>query len=71
MPAPSGALPVTEEEIDAFSAAFEAGTLAKERFTHAGHLLIGASFVHRFGEAQAIDHMRLCVRRFNQSWANL
>ena len=67
MAAPSEALPVTEEEIDAFLAAFEAGTLPKERFTHAGHLLTGAAFVHRLGEVQAIDHMRLCVRRFNEA----
>ncbi len=60
-------LPVTEQEIDAFLAAFEAGTLPKERFTHAGHLLTGACFVHALGEAKATAHMRHCVRHFNES----
>ena len=65
MPPHSEPLPATEQEIDAFLAAFEAGTLAKERFTHAGHLLTGACFIHMLGEAKATNHMRLCVRRFN------
>jgi hypothetical protein len=64
---PAETLPATEQEIDAFLAAFEAGTLAKERFTHTGHLLTGACFVHMLGEAEAIGHMRLCVRRFNEA----
>lgn len=67
MPSPAHNLPATEHEIDAFLAAFESGTLAKERFTHAGHLLTGACFVHSLGEAAAVDHMRLCVRRFNEA----
>ncbi len=58
-----------EEAIDAFLKAFEAGTLVKERFTHSGHLLVGACFVHQLGEVAAIDHMRLCVRRFNEAVA--
>jgi len=57
--------PASEQEIDAFLAAFEAGTLPKQEFTHAGHLLAGACYVYMLGEAGAIEHMRLCVRRFN------
>ena len=60
-------LPVTEEEIDEFIAAFEAGTLPKARWTHGAHLLTGACYVHRLGEAAAIDTMRLRVRRFNEA----
>jgi hypothetical protein len=61
------ALPVTELEIDAFLAAFEGGTLPKARWTHSAHLLTGACYVHAFGEAEAIDRMRVCVRRYNEA----
>ena len=60
-------LPVTETEIDAFLAEFEAGTLPKARWTHGAHLLTGACYVHALGEAAAIGKMRLCVIRHNQS----
>jgi hypothetical protein len=60
-------LPTTENEIDDFLAAFESGTLPKERWTHAAHLLAGACYVHRLGQPSAIDHMRLCVRRYNET----
>jgi len=60
-------LPVTEQEIDAFLAEFEAGALPKVRWTHGAHLLTGACYVHRLREAAAIDKMRMCVRRHNES----
>ena len=60
-------LPRTEEEIDAFVAAFESGTLPKAQWTHAAHLLTGASYVYVFGEAAAVDKMRICVRRYNEA----
>jgi hypothetical protein len=67
MPILPATRPPTEEEIDAFLSAFEAGTLPKEEFTHAGHLTAGACYVHMLDEAGAISHMRLCVRRFNEA----
>ena len=60
-------LPTTEEEIEEFVAAFEAGTLPKARWTHGAHLLTGAWYVHALGEAAATDKMRLCVRRYNEA----
>lgn len=60
-------LPTTEPEIDKFLAAFESGTLPKERWTHSAHLLTGACYVHSLGEAPAIDKMRMCVRRYNEA----
>lgn len=60
-------LPATEAEIDSFLAAFESGTLPKERWTHAAHLLAGACYVHRLGQPSAINHMRNCVRRYNEA----
>jgi hypothetical protein len=61
------ALPATEIEIDEFLAAFESGTLPKERWTHAAHLLAGACYVHCLGQESAINHMRTCVRRYNEA----
>ena len=58
-------LPNTESDIDAFIAAFEAGTLPKERWTHGAHILTGACYVHSFGEAAATARMRERVSAFN------
>lgn len=67
MPILPATRPPTEEEIDAFLHAFETCALPKAEWTHAAHLLTGACFVHRFGEPSAIEHMRLCIPRFNES----
>ncbi len=58
-------LPSTEAEIDAFLAAFESGTLPKERWTHAAHVLVGACYVHGHGEAAATVRMRERVSAYN------
>lgn len=60
-------LPVTEEEIEAFLAAFEGCALPKERWTHGAHILAGACYVRELGREAAIEKMRLCVRRYNES----
>jgi hypothetical protein len=60
-------LPETEIEIDEFLAAFESGTLPKERWMHGAHLLVGACYVHRLGQSSAINHMRTSVRRYNEA----
>ena len=58
-------LPTAEAEIDAFIADFESGTLPKERWTHAAHILTGACYVYSLGEAAAIQRMRDRVSAFN------
>ena len=58
-------LPNREPAIDAFIAAFEDSTLPKARGTHAAHILTGACYVHRLGEAQAIARMRARIRAYN------
>ncbi len=60
-------LPVTETEIDAFLAKFEGCTLPKGEWTHAAHLLTGACYVHTLGRQGALEKMRACVRRYNES----
>src|SRR6266702_967325 len=59
------ALPHDQPTLEAFLAAFEAGTLPKARWTHAAHILTGASYVHSLGEAPAIDRMRARVSAYN------
>jgi hypothetical protein len=61
------ALPQTEPEIDEFLAAFEGAKLPKERWTHSAHLFTGACYVHALGEVPAINHMRSCIKRHNES----
>ena len=58
-------LPVTEEGIDAFIAAFEDGSLPKGRWTHGAHILTGACYVHALGEVAAIARMRERVAAYN------
>jgi hypothetical protein len=60
-------LPATETGIAEFVQAFEACTLPKARWTHGAHVLTGAWYVHGLGEADAMDQMRRCVRRYNES----
>ena len=60
-------LPCSEAEIDAFLAAVEGCTLPKERWTHGAHLLTGACYVHGLGREAALERMRVCVRRYNES----
>ena len=60
-------LPCGESEIDAFLEAFEGCTLPKERWTHGAHLLTGACYVHGLGREAALERMRVCVRRYNES----
>ena len=51
---PPAELPKHHDEIAAFVAAFEDGTLPKARWTHAAHILTGAWYVHGLGEEAAI-----------------
>ena len=60
-------LPSTEPEIEDFLAAFEGCTLPKVHWTHGAHLLTGACYVHALGEHAALNQMRTCVRRYNES----
>jgi hypothetical protein len=60
-------LPCSESEIDEFIASFEGCTLPKARWTHGAHLLTGAYYVHGLGRDAALEKMRICVRRYNES----
>jgi hypothetical protein len=60
-----GPLPHNEPSLEAFLAAFEDGTLPKQRWTHAAHIFTGACYVHALGESAAIDRMRSRVSAYN------
>lgn len=47
-----------------FIAQWEAGTLPKERWTHAAHVALGACYAVRHG-ARALEHTRAGIRRYN------
>ena len=36
-------------------------------WTHGAHLLTGACYVHGLGREAALERMRVCVRRYNES----
>jgi hypothetical protein len=55
-----------ETELAELAAAFLAGTLPRERWTHAAHLSVGAWHVHHLGEAAALDTLRVGIRRLNE-----
>lgn len=58
-------LPETEPEINFFLAAFEAGTLPKEHWSHASHIFAAACYVHSMSEAATIAHMRDRIQAYN------
>ncbi|MGO4209202.1 hypothetical protein AB4Y89_07485 [Terriglobus sp. 2YAB30_2] len=60
-------LPSTHEQIAAFVSAFEAGTLPKEHWTHAAHILSGAWYVHALGPEAALTEMRKRIRAYNEA----
>ena len=62
---------MTEQELDTLLAAFEAGTLPKERWTHAAHLMVAACYAEAFPEAEALDRMRAGVIHYNESVGTL
>jgi len=60
-------LPCSELGIDEFLGAFEGCTLPRERGRPGAHLLTGACYVHGLGRVAALEKMRVCVRRYNES----
>jgi hypothetical protein len=54
------------EEWRELVAGFEAGTLPRERWTHAEHLAVACWYVRHLGEAPALDHMRRGIRHLNE-----
>lgn len=54
----------SEASLDAYLAAFGAGVLPKAQFTHSGHVLVAAAWIHE-NPLTALDRLRLAIRQFN------
>jgi hypothetical protein len=57
----------TSEDLTAFVFAFESSSLPKKEWTHAAHLAIGAFYVLRHGSVEALNRIRVGIRRVNES----
>ena len=57
----------TTEELNAFAVAFETASLPKQEWTHAAHVAIGALYILRYGASQALDRLRVGIRRLNEA----
>lgn len=55
----------TEEELDGFVKAFEAGTLPKQAWTHAAHLTIGGFYIFTYNEEEALSRLRAGICHLN------
>ena len=55
----------------ALAVRFTALTLAKEEWTHAAHLTVGAWHVDRHGPVEALARLRDGIRRLNESHGNV
>jgi len=58
------------DDVSALAARFAALTLAKDEWTHAAHLTVGAWHVDRYGPAEALARLRDGIRRLNESHGN-
>ena len=53
------------DELRDLVARFTARTLSHAEWTHAAHLAVGTWYVHRYGAADAIEHLRRRIPRLN------
>ena len=57
----------THEDLNCFLSAFETFSLPKRQWTHAAHLAVGALYCLRYGEREALERLRIGIRRLNES----
>lgn len=60
-------IPTIDSPIDQLARAFIDCTLPKSEWTHEAHLRVGLWHVVKFGQADALVHLRSRIRRFNES----
>jgi len=58
------------DEVRELVAAFEAGTLSKEGFTHRAHLTVALWYLVWYGPDAAMDRVREAIVRFNAVYGN-
>ena len=59
------------DPVDDLAARFVACTLPHAEWTHAAHLTVGTWHVRRFGPAEALNRLRVGIRRLNDSHGTL
>ena len=57
----------TEESLDAFITAFEAGTWPIANWKHAHHLAMATCYVMKYGRDDALNRARLRIREYNEA----
>lgn len=57
----------SESALDEFLAAWEAGTLPKEEWTHAAHVAVAACYAFDLNPAEALSRTRRGIIHFNES----
>ena len=58
---------MTEGELDALAARFNAAAIPRAEWTHHAHLRVGAWYVDRFGADEALARLRVEIRRLNEA----
>jgi hypothetical protein len=64
---PDRDVPRVEKDIAAFIHEFEACTLAKPRWTHQAHLLVGMWYLSRHSPEEALTIVRRRIRAYNEA----
>lgn len=64
---PASSVPNGREEVRAFVAAFESGTLPKTSWTHHAHLVVGLWYLLHHSREEATDLLRANIRRHNEA----
>ena len=54
-------------DVDGLAAQFVAATLPKDAWTHEAHLIVGLWHVERYGAVEALERLRLSIRRLNDA----
>jgi hypothetical protein len=62
---------MSRRPLDELAAAFTAGTLPREEWTHEAHLRVGAWHVHHLGARAALERLRDGIRRLNDRHGTL
>ncbi|HRH56250.1 MAG TPA: hypothetical protein PLS10_01275 [Chitinophagales bacterium] len=57
--------PLFLEDITTFIKKFEDESLPKEQWTHEAHLATGLYYVYTYGKEQALDRIRINIKKYN------
>ncbi|HZU96150.1 MAG TPA: hypothetical protein VFF73_05530 [Planctomycetota bacterium] len=57
----------TSAELKRLVRKFQAGTLPKEEWTHAAHLVVALDHARRYEPAEAIERLRSSIKRYNKA----